>query len=120
MACQKNSHNNFTLSPAAAALAKDSHSVYNDSFSHISSGQGEIPDRRYSPRTLRRRSHVLMIWCDSKTDSIVWMEEDTMELPPRSLCCVDQKALTLLDRPSGLYHIQEVLLWQRKIENSIL
>ena len=59
------------------------------------------------------------IWCDSKTDSIVWMEEDTMELPPRSLCCVDQKALTLLDRPSGLYHIQEVLLWQRKTENSI-
>ena len=60
-----------------------------------------------------------MIWCDSKTDSIVWMEEDTMELPPRSLCCVDPKALTLLDRPSGLYHIQEVLLWQRKTENSI-
>jgi hypothetical protein len=47
------------------------------------------------------------------------MEEDTMKLPPRSLCCVDQKALTLLDRPSGLYHIQEVLLWQRKTENSI-
>lgn len=36
-----------------------------------SSGQGVIPDRRYSPRTLRRT-----IWCNSKTDSIVWMKED--------------------------------------------
>lgn len=60
-----------------------------------------------------------MIWCNSKTDSIVWMEEDTMELPPRSSYCVDPKALTLLARQSGLYHIQEVLLWQTKRENSI-
>ena len=44
-------------------------------YSHIlniqSSGQGVIPDRRYSPRTLWRT-----IWCNSKTDSIVWMKED--------------------------------------------
>ncbi len=35
-----------------------------------SSGQGAIPDRRYSPRAPWR-----MIWCDSKTDSRVWMRE---------------------------------------------
>ena len=37
----------------------------------MSSGQGEIPDRRYSPQARKRRNR-----CDSGTDSIVWMEED--------------------------------------------
>lgn len=37
----------------------------------MSSGQGAIPDRRYSPRARERRT-----WCNSKTDSRVWMKED--------------------------------------------
>jgi hypothetical protein len=36
---------------------------------NITSGQGEIPDRRYSPRA------IWLTWCNSKTDSKVWMEE---------------------------------------------
>jgi len=37
----------------------------------LSSGQGAIPDRRYSPQARER-----MNWCNSNTDSIVWMEEE--------------------------------------------
>lgn len=36
-----------------------------------SSGQGGSPYRRYSPRPAQR-----LIWCDSKTDSKVWMREE--------------------------------------------
>lgn len=37
----------------------------------MSSGQGANPNWRYSPRAQKR-----MIWCDSKTNSTVWMGED--------------------------------------------
>ncbi len=36
----------------------------------MSSGRGESPHRRYSPRA------ICMIRCNSGADSIVWMEED--------------------------------------------
>ena len=39
---------------------------------YLSSGRGEIPHRRYSPRASLR---VSMNRCDSDTDSIVWMRE---------------------------------------------
>ncbi len=51
----------------------------------MSSGQGEIPDRRYSPRAIFGMNR-----CNSDTDSRVWMEEDGFYL--RS-CCVDGKHL---------------------------
>ena len=36
----------------------------------MSLGRGAIPHRRYSPRAER------LIWCNSKTDSIVWKGKD--------------------------------------------
>lgn len=37
----------------------------------MSSGQGAIPNWWYSPQAQKR-----MIWCNSKTNSTVWMRED--------------------------------------------
>ena len=37
----------------------------------MSSGQGAIPNWWYSPQAQKR-----MIWCNSKTNSIVWIKED--------------------------------------------
>ena len=43
--------------------------------SNGSSGQGEIPDRRWAiARTVRER--IALNRCNSDTDSKVWMEED--------------------------------------------
>ena len=38
-------------------------------------GQGENPDRWYSPRAVFD-CRIWLNWCKSSTDSIVWNEED--------------------------------------------
>lgn len=46
----------------------------------MSSGQGVIPNWRYSPQAQKR-----MIWCDSKTNSTVWMREDMKQALMRKI-----------------------------------
>ena len=48
----------------------------------ISSGQGVIPYRRYSPRPME----TWLNRCDSGTDSIVWMREERAVFKERAQC----------------------------------
>ena len=83
------------------ALAICSGPCYNTAAkpNRVSSGQGEIPDRRYSPRT----SFTGPNRCDSDTDSIVWMEGDALSLRLRKIAPGG-------DILSGVY-FSEVFLW---------
>ena len=59
-----------------------------------SSGQGEIPDRRYAPDGVSPRAVTGMIRCDSGADGIVRMEEE--EEAAKGCMCFDLWKLPVL------------------------
>ena len=75
MECSIKNRNIF-VNNVAKVVAQRLIKGYNDpKIIRNSSGQGEIPYRRYSPRPALLIARWL-IWCNSITDSKVWMRED--------------------------------------------